>query len=62
MECIRMLPGDGNAINKVSTLIVSGLYAIICSRKVDYCMPWHGKCLCCFRPKMHKIKVHVGEN
>mgnify|MGYP006890289964 CR=1 FL=1 len=39
--------------------IISGLFPIDCSIKLDFCIYWHGTC--CFRPKMHKIKVHVGD-
>ena len=37
-----------------------GLFPIICSRKLDLCIHRHGKC--CFRPKMHNIKLYVGDN
>ena len=45
---------------QVSKWTISGLFPIICSRKLDSCIHWHGKC--CLRPKMHNIKVHVGDN
>ena len=44
---------------QVSKWIISGLFSVIYSRKLNLCIHWHGKC---FRPKMHKIKVHVGDN
>ena len=43
-----------------SKWIIAGLFHIIGSRKHDFCIDLHGKC--CFRPKMHKIEVYVGEN
>ena len=45
---------------QVSKWIISGPFPIICSRKLDFCIHWHGKC--CLRPKMHNIKEHVGDN
>ena len=45
---------------QVSKWILSGLVPIICSRKLDLCIHWHGKC--CFRPKMHNIKLYVNYN
>ena len=45
---------------QVSKWIISGLFPIICSRKLDLCKHWYGKC--CFRSNMHKIKEHVGDN
>jgi len=43
-----------------SKLITSGRFPIIYSRKLVLYIHWHGKC--CFRPKMHKIKVRDGGN
>jgi len=45
---------------QISKWSISGLFPIICARKLDLCIHWHGKC--CFRPKMHNIKVYVGDN
>ena len=46
--------------DQVSKWIISGLFHILCSIKLDVCIHWHGKC--CSRPKMHEIKEHDGDN
>ena len=45
---------------QVSKWIISGPIPIICSTKLDVCIHWYGKC--CFRTKIHNIKVHVRDN
>ena len=58
--CSQRFSGSGSKSDSSFKGIISGLFPIVCSRKLDVCIHRHGKC--CFRPKMRKIKVQVGDS
>ena len=58
--CSQSFSGSGSRSGSRFKMNNFWTITIICSRKLDVCIHWHSKC--CFRPKMHKIKVHVGVN
>ena len=58
--CSQSFSGLGSRSGSSFKMKISGPFPIICLRKLDFCIHWHGKC--CFRPKMHNIKVQIGDN
>jgi len=58
--CSLTFSGSGSRSGSSFKMNTSWTISNYLFKKTWFCLHWHGKC--CFRHKMHNIKVRVGDN